>query len=491
MSTPVAKNTLYLTVASVAQKALAFFYFLLLARVMRPEATGDYFLALSITAIFSTVSDLGVTPVVIRDVAKFPERAADLIRRALWLKVPFMALATVGAIAMSWALGYDSTVRELVLIASLVMLADAASLLFYGVLRGNHALRFESLGIFVGQTCTLLFGGLVLMTRPSLHLLVLVLLAGSTFNALFSARRVVSIYGWSILRPRFDEKAIRTLLIAAIPFALAGIFVKVYSFVDSIIISKIIGTAAVGVYAVAYKFTYAFQFLPMAFVAALYPGMSAMVGKKDTDGLSRLFDDAIWYMTILAAPIAFGLWAVAGDAIALAGDGYVDAAPVLATLIFVLIPIFLDFPVGSLLNAANRQATKTAVMGATMVINVICNLLLIPAFGLLGAAYSAVISFVFLFGAGFWFIPKVIPNYGIDRLLRTVVPIVFSAAAMGIATRLIRPYSGFYPVLPIAVVLYVGMLALTRSIRTQHLASASRLIRRKFSYAKEDEAVHD
>lgn len=490
MSTPVAKNTLYLTAASIAQKALAFFYFLLLARVMQPGATGDYFLALSITAIFSTITDLGVTPVVIRDVAKVPERAVDLLRRAIWLKIPFMALGTLGAIAMSWALGYDATVRELVLIASLVMLADAVSLLFYGVLRGNHTLRFESLGIFVGQTCTLLFGGLVLLTHPSLHLLVLALLVGSTFNAVFSARQAVAIYGWNILKPRFDGRAIRTLLVAALPFALAGIFVKVYSYVDSIIISKIIGTAAVGVYAVAYKFTYAFQFLPMAFVAALYPGMSAMVGKKDTDGLTRLFDEAIWYVAVLAAPISFGLWAVAGDAIALAGDGYANAAPVLAVLIFVLIPIFLDFPVGSLLNAANRQATKTAVMGVTMVINVLLNLALIPAFGILGAAYSAVASFVFLFAAGFWFVPRIIPAYGFPRLLRTVVPIVFSGAVMGLAARMLLPFAGFLLVLPVSAVVYAAMLFVTKSVRTQHLASALRLIRRKTSYA-EDAPLHD
>lgn len=491
MATPVAKNTLYLTVASIAQKALAFFYFLLLARVMQPEATGDYFLALSITAIFSTITDLGVTPVVIRDVAKFPERAVDLVRRAVWLKIPFMALGTLGAVAMSWALGYDSTVRELVLIASLVMLADAVSLLFYGVLRGNHTLQFESLGIFVGQMCTLLFGGFVLLTRPSLHLLVLALLVGSTFNALFAARKVVAIYGWNILKPRFDALAIRTLLFAALPFALAGIFVKVYSYVDSIIISKIIGTAAVGVYAVAYKFTYAFQFLPMAFVAALYPGMSAMVGKKDTDGLTRLFDDAIWYMSVLGAPIAFGLWAVAGEAIALAGDGYEKAAPVLAVLIFVLIPIFLDFPVGSLLNAANRQVTKTAVMGMTMVINVLLNLALIPVFGILGAAYSAVASFVFLFVAGFWFVPRIIPAYGTRRLLATVVPIVCSAAVMGLAARMLLPLTGFLLVLPVAVVIYVAMLVVTKSVRTQHVQSVTRLIRRKLPYAKADEAIHD
>ncbi len=489
MAANVAKNTLYLTLASVGQKVLAFVYFLFLARVMGTEQTGGYFLALSITAIFSTVTDFGMTPVVIRDVAKRPDEAVGLIRRALWFKIPFMALGVLGAVGTAWALGYDLVVRELVLIASLIMLADAVSLLFYGVLRGHHALKFESIGIFIGQTFTLLFGGAVLMWNPSLRLLVLALLAGSTFNMVYSTWHVVRLLGTSVLRPVWDRAMAKSMLLAALPFALAGIFVKVYSYVDSVFISKMIGTAAVGVYAVAYKFTYSFQFLPMAFVAALYPGMSALVG-KDLPRLRQLFDDAIWYVAVLAVPISFGLFAIAPDAVALAGEGYDDAVPVLQALIFVLIPIFLDFPVGSLLNAADRQGTKTAIMGVTMVLNVILNALLIPMFGVIGAAYAALASFLFLFFGGLHFVSEIIPDYSIRAFFRTVIPIVFSGLVMGAAAYALRPIIGYVLTIPVAGVAYVAMLFATRSVRTTHLQSAMRILRRKPAYA-EDPALHD
>ena len=53
----------------------------------------------------------------------------------------------------------------------------------------------------------------------------------------------------------------------------------------------------------------------------------------------------MWYMAILSAPIVFGLCAIAPEAILLAGDGYAGiATAVLQVLVFVLIPIFLDFP---------------------------------------------------------------------------------------------------------------------------------------------------
>lgn len=477
MSQSVAKNTLYLTAASIGQKVLAFVYFLFVARVMKPENTGAYFLALSITTIFSVVADAGITQVVIREVAKKPGEAVSLVRRALWLKIPFMLLGVIAAGATARLLHYDAQVQQLVWIASVVMLADAISLLFYGVLRGQHALQFESLGLFIGQTCTAIFGGAVLVLHPTLPLLVVALLIGSLFNMLFSAYHVSRRLGSDVLRPTWDARQAQTLLRMALPFALAGIFVKVYSYVDSVFLSKFIGTAAVGVYSIAYKFTYAFQFLPMAFVAALYPGMSAVVG-KDTQRLAELFNDAMWYVAILAAPISFGIWAIAPDAVNLAGEGYESAAPVLQILVFALIPIFLDFPVGSLLNAADRQLTKTAIMGVTMIINVVCNAILIPGYGTIGAAWSAVISFTFLWIAGMYFVPRVISRYRYSDLFKRVTPIVLSAFAMGLLAAYLRPMLGYVLVIPIAGIAYVVLLLLTKSVPEQHLKHAVALLRR-------------
>jgi O-antigen/teichoic acid export membrane protein len=227
----------------------------------------------------------------------------------------------------------------------------------------------------------------------------------------------------------------------------------------------------------------------MALVAALYPGMSALVG-RDTNRLRRLFDDSIWYVTALSAPIVFGLFAIAPDAIALAGDEYAGAVPVLQILIFVLIPIFLDFPVGSLLNAADRQSTKTTIMGLTVLLNVFLNVLLIPRFGIMGAGIAALASFTFLSIGGLYFVPRIIKGYSYVTLGRIISPILLSGLVMGVSAFLLRPIIGFVLTIPVAAVIYIAMLVITRSLRVDQLRVALDLIRRKPSYA-ENTSIHD
>ncbi len=162
---------------------------------------------------------------------------------------------------------------------------------------------------------------------------------------------------------REHHKALEVLLKLSIAFALASLFVKVYSYVDSILLKQFLGSEAVGTYSVAYKITYAFQFLPMAFVGGLYPAFAARAGKNDKEGLAHLFNDAIWYTAILAVPIVFGISTLSQEFLTLFYPKFSDAALTLSIEVFALMVLFLDFPVGSLLNALRKQNLKTAIMG--------------------------------------------------------------------------------------------------------------------------------
>lgn len=468
MAGSIAKNTLYLTLASVGQKAIAFVYFLFLARIMGPEQTGRYFLALSIMLVFAVIADFGITPVVIREVAKVPERAKQIVREAIGLKLPFMVLSVIASISATLVLGYDPEVLTLVLFAQVILIADTLSLLFYGTLRGLQDLRFESLGVFIGQCLTGILGGLVLVFSPSLVLLVCALSVGSLFNAVFSCSQVVKRLGKQVIAPVFDRRRAKKFLLIALPFALAAIFVKVYSYVDTLLLAKFLDEVSVGIYAIAYKFTYAFQFLPLAFVAALYPGLSHMLAHEKEE-LPRAFNSAMRYMILIGAPIVFGLWAIAPEVVSLAGEGFDESATVLRWLVFVLIPIFLDFPIGSLLNAADRQVTKTTIMGATMVLNVVLNVWLIPIYGVLGAAYAALVSFTFLFLAGLWFVPQIIPQYRFGSLFKVVAPVLISAALMGGVALALSSIGGLFLAIPGAAIVYLGLLLLTRAVTMEEL----------------------
>lgn len=478
MSVSVVKNTLYLTLATVAQKILAFFYFLFLANVMQPEKTGVYFLVLSITTIFSVVADFGITPVIIREVAKKPENAISLIQKALGLKIPFIVLAIIGSIVTTKVLGYNLEIQFLVILATVVMAADAVSLLYFGVLRGLHVLKFESFGMFIGEVLITSFGALSLFIHPSLLFLIVALAIGSIFNAFFSSGQVIRRLGWVVVKPSLNWSEAKKIFKISFPFALAGGFSKLYSYVDAILLSLFIGTTVVGVYSIAYRMTYAFQFLPMAFVAALYPGMSALV-TNDREKLAKLFEQAMWYLMIIAIPVAFGIFAIAPDLILLAGKGYSSGAKVLQVMVFVLIPLFLDFPIGSLLNAADRQVTKTVLMGATMVINIGLNFLFIPRWGALGAAIAAEISFWFLFLAGLYFVPKIIPNLSWAKLGWLFIKITACGGVMSAITLVLRTKISFIFVIPVAVIVYFILLLVTQSLNWQQLLELKKILSRK------------
>lgn len=475
MADNVAKNTLHLTIASIGQKIIAFVYFLLVARVMMPELTGQYFLATSIVTIFSVFADFGITPVVIREVAKDRSRAKEMVSHALALKIPLIIISGIGAVLIGMALGYDPSVKYLIALACAVLFFDAVSLLFYGILRGFQVLRYESVGILCGQTFTAIFGGLSLLLHPTLDFLVLALICGSFLNVLISGALVVRLLGFNSIVPRFAMRDIFVLMRTAIPFALAAIFVRVYSYIDTVLLSKLYDSTAVGIYSVAYKFTYAFQFLPLAFVAALYPNMSALAGQNKAE-LGRVLQRSMWYMAILSTPIVFGLWLIADEAVALVGGEYSQAAGVLRVLVFVLIPIFLDFPVGSLLNAVHHQTTKTIILGVTMVINIIVNSLLIPILGSMGAAYAALISFIFMFVSGLYFARQILPTFSILRLARVLLPVFASALLMFVVGYFVKYFIAWFLLIPVCAVVYIVALAVSGSVRKSDIKLIKRLV---------------
>ncbi len=405
----IAQNAAWLMAATAAQKVVAFLTFTLIARLVGVEVTGRYFFAVSVTSIFVTLTDLGITPVVIREIAQNEQSGRLLLARALrvkWLLVPFGVLS---ALAYALLIGVDRPMLIAIALATLVMSCDAVSLLWYGTIRGKRQLRYEALGMFVGQLATAVVSLAAAWNHGGAIGLIIGLLAGSLWNVFWSvlqARRL------GIVPTAGDGWSIRRLFHAALPFALAGMFVKVYSYVDTLMLRQFHGDTAVGHYAVAYKVTYAFQFLPLTFVAALYPGMSAAYAAKEKKPLQDILSGSLRLMAIIAVPLTAGLSAFAPRFIPLIYPKFIGSLEPMSILPWVLLPIFLDFPVGSLLNATHRAAKKTAAMGITMVANVLANALLVPTYGPAGAAWAGVGSFWILMFAGAWFVRKDFPGIG-------------------------------------------------------------------------------
>lgn len=471
----VAKNTLYLTSALVGQKILSFVYFTLLARALGAEAIGKYTFALAFTTIFSVVADLGLQPVLVREVARAKEKAREYLSMILWIKILLVVFAYGAVLTVAYLRGYPALTLQLIALSGAVMVLDAFHLIFWGVLRGLQNLKYEAIGMVAGQAITLIGGIVALVLNWPLHAFLIALGLGSLWNVVY-ARTILVRQGLS-LRPRFNTAVFRTFAHYAVPFALAGIFVKVYSYIDTVLLQELKGDLEVGWYSVPYKITYAFQFFPMALSAAIYPALSN-TWVADRARARWIFDRALLYAILLAMPIAFGIASLAPEIIlTVYGADFFNSILPLKISIFGLIFIFLYFPVGALLNATGRQTVNTVFMGLTMGANIMLNLVLIPRYGAVGAAIAAVSTNAFLWLTTMLWATRVLTpsGYVVQALIKTLVAVAAMSAAVFYLKAVI-----FWPfTILVGAVVYVAVHLLLRTLTKEDIQTMLKLFRKQ------------
>ena len=471
------KNTMFMITASIGQKLVAFVYFTLIARQLGAEGVGIYFFALSFTTIFVVFVDLGLNSVLIRESSKYKENIQTYFSNVLFAKFVLGILAYIGVVITINAMGYDIDVKALVYISGITMLFDSLHLSIYGVLRALGNLKYEAIGIVMSQTLTFVIGGFFLYNGFPLIYLMYAFLIPSMINVLFASTLLYKKYKIS-LRPKYDRKIFIRLAQIAVPFAIAAIFARVYSYADSIILSKLAGNEAVGWYSIPYKITYAFQFIPLAFVAALYPRFSEYF-VNDKKKLAELFDKSLRYLLIVVFPISVGIAVLAKDIVLyLYTPEFVNSILPLQILVGGLVFSFIGFPIGAFLNACDKQKTQTSIVGFAMVINITLNLLLIPNFGVVGAAISALVGNFLLTILGYAVVPQII-KLKHSKVLQMFGKSVLSAGVMGVCVWWTNLYVNFFVSIAVGVVVYFILVLATRILTLGQFYEAYLLFRKK------------
>lgn len=471
----IAKNTVLMTVASVLQKIIAFVYFAIIARHFGAGDTGIYFFAMSFVTIFSVFIDLGLSNVLVREGAKKIESIEEYLSSIMFVKIFTSVLTYLLIIFFINILNYDFDTKILVYIAGITIIFDSIHLSFYGALRSIGNLFFESIGMFSSQLITMILGSLFIFLKLPLYFLMIAFLIPSFLNVIYSFIIIKIKYNIK-LRFLYDREVIKYFFPIAIPFALAAIFNRVYSYIDSIILSKLASAEVVGWYSIPYKTSYAFQFLPIALVAAVYPRFSEYFF-NNKERLKYIFENALKYLLILAFPIAVGIFILADDIVLnVFSEEYLNSVLPLKILIFATIFIFTNFLLGAFLNACDRQKTQTILVGIAMVVNIILNFSLIPKYGASGAAISALVGNIFITFVSFFIVPKII-QISFYLLFKTILKLVISSLIMALFVCYTKSVTNFYLAILVGAIVYPLMLFVTKTISRKQVFEAIKLIK--------------
>lgn len=392
-------------VASIAQKVISLVYFALVARLLGPEQTGLYTSVLATTTIAVVFVDLGLTNVFIRDTARDPARLPVALGNMLTVKFVTGLLSYFGLLLAVYWFGFGHEFVILTAVSGLTMLFDSLHLTLYGALRVRGELKYEAMGMVASQFITLVVGGAALVLwRGPVILLLLGFLVASMTNVVFAwhqLHRANVTVKW-----RWPGSHFKGLVIATIPFALAAIFNRIYSYLDVLMLNRLAGNAATALYSTPSKITFAFQFIPLALVAALYPRLSEYY-QSDKTKCAQAFTDSFVYLTAISLPVTLGLyWLSEPLTLFLFGEEYRGAIVPLQILGLSLVWAFASFPVGALLNASNRQTRQTTLTGIVLVLNAALNWYFIPRYGAVAAAWATLVGNIVLTAGGYFLMPR-------------------------------------------------------------------------------------
>ena len=474
MSYSVVKNTSFLTAASILQKIISFVYFTIIARVIGVGDTGQYFFALTFTTIFTVVADFGLGQILIRETARNPENSERNLNTVFWTKVIFGLAAYLLVIFFINVFNYAPEIKQLVYLSGVTMFFDNLHATFYALFRARKNLFYESVGVVASQFLTLTIGTVALLMHWPMIWLIAAYAIPSFLNFLFSAfsaRRVYKLHYGFI----WDKNLFKTFIALAVPFALAGIIGRLYSYSDSLIMSKMLSRDELGWWSVPYKITFAFQFIPVALSASIFPVMSGLY-IQSKEKIGQLFQKSWHYLFIIIFPLSFGLFVLAELIVTkIYKPEYLPSVPVLRVLLISLIFGFLSFITGALLNASNRQKVQTALVAVALVVNIIMNVILLPRVGIIGAAFSALAGNIILCFGGIYFAGQ-FAVLDFKRIFISINQTLWPALIMAMAVYYMSQWMNFLITIPIGAVLYFILLFITGGLSASMIKEAKEKI---------------
>ena len=244
---------------------------------------------------------------------------------------------------------------------------------------------------------------------------------------------------------------LRRLYGYALPIVLNTMVSLSMVWTDLFLLGMFTDASTVGVYRGCMQITLLFELIWTALSSATATLYTVLIADDRPQQLQETYTAAGRLATLLATPLLLVIMVNGGDLLGLLGPGFVVGALPL----FVLACghyVKLAFGAASIvLNVGGRQSLEAGNVALAAAVNLVLNLLLIPAFGLLGAALATATSLIGLALLRCVQVRRAFALYSYDaallRILLLTVPLVLAIWAITIPLG-IGPGTG-----PIALVL--------------------------------------
>ncbi|PKF63062.1 flippase [Psychromonas sp. psych-6C06] len=384
------KNTSWLLGEKILRMTLGLFVGIWVARYLGPEQFGLFSYAQSFVALFTAFATLGLDGIVIRELVKDKSQRDKLLGTAFILKL-VGAILVLSLLAFSIFFQSDEYQTNLLIfiIASATVFQSFNVIDFYfqSVVQSKYVVYSNVFSLLLSS----LFKVILIVNNAPLIAFAYVIIFDSFVLAsgflYFYLQNKLSIFTWSI-----DKNCAKSLLKDSWPLILSGLVISMYMKVDQIMIKNMLGSADVGQYAAAVRLSEVWYFIPMIISSSLFPAiLNAKKVSKELyySRMQKLYDLMAWIAVFIAIPMTFlSDWIIR----LLYGIEFIEAGGVLMIHIWSAVFVFLGVSSSKWFIAEGLQIYSFYRTLAGAALNVLLNILLIPEYGIYGAAMATLVA---------------------------------------------------------------------------------------------------
>lgn len=406
----------------ILARVAAFAATAVLARRLGPEGFGIIGFATALCGYLALAVNGGLHEIGTREVARTPARAVALYGAVATARLLLAAAALVVLAAVAWILPKPPEVRLVVLLSGLSFFSLAVDPVW--VFRGLERPHTAAAGLILAQGLYAI-GVVLLIQRPPDLLYVPILQFGG------EAVAALALAGW-LIRHRQVSFAVGEgirILRAARNVGLARLLRTIVITFDVVLLGFLATQREVGLYSAAYRVTFLLMAVVAAIAAAYQPSYARVVG-GETAPTRRLLEASLGTAALVGAPLVIGTFVMAPQLLPwLFGAGYVDATLALRLLTVGVGVLFLHWISSGVLIVTNRTGLYAWIHGVAAAANIGLNLVLIPRFGIAGAAAATVAAEILVAGAG----AVVLWRLNVLPSLRPALRPLAAAIVMGLA----------------------------------------------------------
>jgi O-antigen/teichoic acid export membrane protein len=379
-----------LAFAQLLSQAIGFAVLAVASRKLGPENLGPYSWAMGVAKYFVLPTDFGITVLGIRDIAREPHRAREVMGEVLVLQALLGVIVFAAMIFLAPLIAPDQKSEDLLPIVACYVLVSAA-IAFDWALRGMQRLRALAISQVASQVVygalvfTLLVGGFAGAQRYAWF---------TVINAGIAAA-LTMWWAWrkgGLPRVSLDWRPLWRRLKLSIPIGISFAMIQVYYSIDQVLLGYLRDTEAVGQYAVAYRVPLGVFAFAAIWVAVVYPHASAMF-MKDPERLRRQVQTFASYSVAIALPLGVGAtFAGHGLMPQLFGSDFAPADSPFILLMWAVAVSMVSVNFGNVLLGCGDEKRYAVGVSIGAVLNVALNFALIPSLGTSGSAIATIAS---------------------------------------------------------------------------------------------------